>query len=128
MPENAYHVGENESEDEVVRTPVENMVFVREHWDSVHHCDGSYRAYPRGTVLIQMVHGEWLDFASWAAAAEFTEQRLKDVRQVELEIALLRGLLFLLSAENGDLTAPIWERVLAREQAALADLKKGMCP
>ena len=126
MPENAYHVGENESEDEVVRTPVENMVFVREHWDLVHHCDGSYRAYPRGTVLIQMVHGEWLDFASWAAAAEFTEQRLEEIRQVEEEIKLGAWIVVNCLLPIGSL--PVMNRKAARENTALTDLKKGMFP
>ena len=102
------------------------MVFVREHWDSVHHCDGSYRAYPRGTVLIQMVHGEWLDFASWAAAAEFTEQRLEEIRQVEEEIKLGAWIVVNCLLPIGSL--PVMNRKAARENTALTDLKKGMFP
>jgi len=81
-------------------------------------------------------HNRWLMFTNnamyravfadsleklWAAAAEFTRERLEQIRQLEEEIAWL--------SDGIDVTGddePIGERILAREQAALADLKRGM--
>lgn len=100
-----------------MRTPAENQQFVRDHW---------VRVWINTRTKEPRIDDTF--FLTWDEAAEFTEQRLKDVRKVEMELALLRGLLFLLIAEPGDMTTPIWTRVLAREQAALDDLKKGMRP
>jgi len=63
---------------------------------------------------------------AWSAAAEFTRNREEEIRKVEEEIAHLRGLVILLRSEPGDLTTPIWQRVLVREHAALAELKRGL--
>lgn len=91
--------------------------FVRSVWKLTAQCDGSYRSYPRGTVLVQEVRDHWVDFESWPAAAEFTRNRLEEIRQVEEEIYDL----------NGSDTPPVsLERILAREQAALTELKRGM--
>ena len=131
----------------MVRTPAEAEQFVREHWAHIRTWVRDLDSYGTDQFNIGVFLSEesanccmdymrrWQEDNTWqgiatacTAAAEFTEQRLKDVRQVEIEIALLRGLLFLLSAEPGDMTAPIWERVIVREQAALESLKKGMRP
>jgi hypothetical protein len=115
-----------------------NEQFVREKWDLVHQCDGSYRDYPRGTVLIQDGHGHWLDFDSWAAAAEFTRERLEKIRQVEEEIGLVREKYqecFEVGKELAFGTKTrakmneeclIWQRVIAAEEERLATLKRGM--
>ena len=121
-----------------MRTPAENEAFVREHWEQVtaewgRVLPGRFTQTFHLTLPVIWCGTLSVMFAktpeeAWAAAAELTEQRLKDVRKVEIEIALLRGLLYLLSAEPGDMTSPIWERILAREQTALAYLKKRMRP
>jgi len=99
---------------------------VRDSWEFVHRCDGSYRDYPKGTILIlQGVPGKWWDFPSCAAAAAFTRERKEQIRQVEEEIAYTER-----EAEVGELIGadwtPITKRILVREQAALAELRKGM--
>jgi len=116
---------------------------VKAKWILTHHCDGSYRDYPRGTVLIQDEDRHWLNFDSWAAAAEFTRNRLEEIRQVEEEISLVDrqivgGVSIVISSipedEEEDAQArreeticnSRWCRILAREQAALAELKRGM--
>jgi hypothetical protein len=63
---------------------------------------------------------------AWSAAAEYTRNRLEEIRQVDGEIILLRGMIALLASEQGDLTAPIYARTIARLEAILADLKRGM--
>jgi hypothetical protein len=60
--------------------------------------------------------------AAWHEARVFTFQREEEVRRVEEEIDWLRRKEHLQNVED----AAIWKRVLAREQAELADLKRGM--
>ena len=66
--------------------------------------------------------------AAWAKAADFTISRIEEIQQVKEEIALLRGLVILLNEEPGDLSTPAWLRVITREQAALAELSRGVRP
>ena len=112
--------------------------FVREHWDLVHRCDGSYRGYPCNTVLVQDMNGHWFDFDSWSAAAEFTRNRLEEIRQVDEEIRLLKGynksnkscsensFSELRSREQHTTSFITVGRTIVRLQAALAELKRGM--
>ena len=95
----------------------DNERYVRDRWNLVHRCDGSYRGYLGGVVLIQDTHG-LLHFETWAAARAFTEARLEQIRQVEEEIAYVRRW------HRGP--HPVWTRILAREQATLAELRIGM--
>jgi|SRR5690242_9416995 len=60
--------------------------------------------------------------AAWKAAAEFTRQRLEEIRQVEQEIGITR--ILSLSLIGGDRS--LLEGVIARLEAALSDLRKGM--
>jgi len=60
---------------------------------------------------------------AWSAAAEFTRDRLEQIRQVREEIAMLAGKLLL---EDKDMAA--MRRVLDRENAELAKLTAGMKP
>ena len=78
---------------------------------------------------------------AWSAAAEFTRERLEQVRQVEQEIELLRPSVgsdceWVAWIENGwglpefqagNIRNYVgWARILAREQATVAELKRGM--
>ncbi len=87
----------------------EDERFVREHWEKVHdNGDG-----------IWIVAEEIYKFESGSAARRFTEERLEQIRQVEHEIQYL----------NFRVMVPeliILERILAREQAALDSLRRGM--
>jgi hypothetical protein len=79
----------------------------------------------------------WHRFDSWADAAEFTESRLEEVRQLREEIKLVQ---FLTNGEgygqHGDpeeIVADVrgihaFARVLSRLEATLADLTHGMKP
>ena len=105
---------------------------VRDSGELVHRCDGSYRDYPEGTILIQQgVPGKWLDFPSCAAAAAFTRERKEQIRQVAEEICWLNAEQFKQRPHANSPMPPqpteaVLKRILAREQAALAELKKGM--
>jgi hypothetical protein len=56
------------------------------------------------------------------AADEFAGERLEQVRQVEEEIDDIKGLAQYFGAN----TVKAWQRILARERAALAELRRGM--
>ena len=76
---------------------------------------------------------------AWEAAAEFTLERIEEIRQVEIEIGMIERQIacapefdeaFKIWSANDirNSAANIfrWSRILAREQAALAELKTGM--
>ena len=102
----------------------DNEKYVRDHWDLVHRCDGSYRSYPRGTVLVQDVNGHWSDFDSWENAAQFTRDRLEEIRQVEDEITWIEDDVWAYS-ERWDM-GKAYERIVSRLQSVLEDSKRGM--
>lgn len=96
--------------------------FVRENWNLVHRCDGSYLCKPKGRILVQDGHGLWLEFKAWSAAAAFTRDRLEEIRQLEEEIALVS------KDCDGCNQCPAWNRILTRLNRDLAALKTGMKP
>jgi hypothetical protein len=121
----------------------DNEKFVRKHWEHVRSWVRDLDSY--GTdqfnvaLFLNAKDAKWCDNpfqgwqedvgkedTVWSAAAEFTRSRLEEIRQVEEEMMLLRSMVILLDSEPGDLTAPIYKRTLARLQAALAELKRGM--
>jgi hypothetical protein len=79
-----------------------------------------------------------VNFDSWSSAAEFTRNRLEEIRQVEEEIRLLEGynksnkscsensFAELRSREQHATSFITVRRTIVRLHAALAELKKGM--
>ena len=63
--------------------------FLLRHWEFVYCCEGSYRSYPRGTILVQDVNLHWFNFDSWSAATEFTRARLELIKDKQEEIEWL---------------------------------------
>ena len=104
-----------------------NEEYVRQRWELVHICDGSYRDYPRGTILLQCERGSWLNFPSMQAAYDFTLQREEQIRLVEEEIQLLSEFQEGLRV-NSSHRPIVLQRILARLEAALDELRKGMKP
>jgi hypothetical protein len=97
-----------------------NEKLVREHLDGV-------KQGASGVIWWQALP----QFDSWSAAAEFTRARLEQIRQVEEEIALVtheykRATVCGVSMGGATGKALAWQRVIEREQAALAELKRGM--
>ena len=78
-------------------------------------------------VEVKIPFAEWDE--GWKAAAAFTLQREEEIRQVEEEISLLLNSMPLQVVVIGNTPIPDVQaarsRILAREQAALAELKKG---
>jgi hypothetical protein len=63
--------------------------------------------------------------AVWSAGRKYTDEHREKIRQVREEIALLRSMAIILRSEPEDLTAPVYERTIARLRAVLDDLLKG---
>lgn len=64
---------------------------------------------------------------AWAAAAEFTRERLEQIRQLEEDCAMGRRLLSEAAEfDENSRDSCIFSRILARLESALADLKRGM--
>jgi hypothetical protein len=103
-----------------------NEKLVCDTWERVLVCDGSYRHYAKGTILINWANHSFYKFKAehWDEAASFTRVRLEEIRQVEEEIALLEYASF--SADLSGFKPLALGRILVREQAALAELKKGL--
>lgn len=111
--------------------------FVREHWQHVHYADTalSVLAGPHYVIIGGYSYGP-LKFAAyrhtaaeaWQAAREFTEMRLEEIRQTEEEIDVIREGITLAgeNEEDNKRYGNPFRRILADEQAALADLRRGM--
>lgn len=102
---------------------------VRSAWDLVHRCDGSYRDYSAGTILLQIVNSKWLDFPSWEAALAFTTQHKRKIADLEEEIDSAKSDVRWF-AQGGAIEdhqqEEIHKRTLARLESALAKAKRGM--
>jgi hypothetical protein len=100
--------------------------FVREQWESVNW--GASNLSRTQYVVIVYDDKDGIAFASktqaeaWSAAAEFTRERLEQIRQVEEEITCLDVDV----RRSEPFIRPIYERILASRKAALTELKKGM--
>ena len=76
--------------------------------------------HPTAGSTLFMEHGSSKE-AVFAAALAFTEQRLREIAEVEEELEEIAA-----EMSTWDREYPAWNRILAREQAALAELKRGM--
>lgn len=98
--------------------------FVRSKWSTL-NADrghpGTRLALGVGGVLFRATSEEG-EARAWAAAAEFTRKREREIAEVEEEIAWISGF----SAYAGHrLYGPCRARILARLEAALAELRRG---
>ena len=104
----------NESDEEFVRRHWEGAEFVRFDHDCCEiELGGELRGISAKTPKV-----------AWSAARAFTEERLERIRQVEEEIDLLTYLAD--RCTTHEKAKSIALRFRAREQAALAELCKGM--
>ena len=107
-----------------MRTQAENEAFVRGHWGWFRmRFSEPYEGYAQGVHVIEIPGKKFShqnQSVALASAAEFTEQRMEEIQNVVDEIASITALL-----DEYKVIRPRWERILAREQAALESLKKG---
>lgn len=116
---------------------------VRAFWKRVLVCDGSYRNYLRGTVLMQPQNNVFYDAVDFDAALAFTEQRKREIREKQEEINVLCALLECTKPGPliDDTDPPIYEcsylpeswelklqRILAVLNAQYAELVRGVRP
>lgn len=69
--------------------------FVEQHWQHCTECDGSYRHYPKGTVLLVIRPHCFIECDSWDAAAEITRDKLEERRQLIVEAARIETVTYL---------------------------------
>ena len=60
--------------------------YVRARWERVIVCDGSYRHYAKGTILLNWSNHQFYEFKDFSAARAFTENREREIAEVEEEI------------------------------------------
>ena len=116
----------------------EDERFVREHWEDVTVEWGRIEGKLYGMATSQSrpiyLHGYKTEAEIWSSARRFTEERLEQIRQAEKDVrrvmkfvAQCRGYLIERIDPRHDTEAlASWSRILAREQAALDELKRGM--
>ena len=101
--------------------------YVRARWERVLVCDGSYRHYAKGTILLNWSNHQFYEFKDFSAARAFTENREREIAEVREEISEIEDdILSYSSHDNADSFAVIYRRILARLQARLAELRRGM--
>jgi hypothetical protein len=101
--------------------------YVRVHWERPRILPCPYNEPQRRVALNcgglrTVVYGSSYAWA-WSASAEFTRERLEQIREIEEERAMLCGKLLL---EDRDIAA--CRRILARLESALDELREGMNP
>lgn len=108
--------------------------YVRARWERVIVCDGSYRHYAKGTILLNWANHQFYEFNDWSAARAFTEQREREIAEVEKEIVLIENAMKI-HRHNVSVGRKVcqhvkaicrWSRILSREQGVLAELRGGM--
>jgi hypothetical protein len=103
--------------------------FVRQHWERRLSCIEIVKGHWIINGFTEIYKGQVSDFpkspeANWAAAAEFTRDKLEQIRQVEEEILWIRWSRATVAQEDD---FDIKERIMRRLQDALTELKRGMC-
>jgi len=93
----------------------EDFEYVERYWSD-------YHAMTYGRFDICDMEGNM----DYSAARRFTDERLKEIKVVEAEIALLCEYFPKIGARRWKAEKNKWGGILGREKAALAELKRGM--
>lgn len=119
----------------------ENEKYVRERVEELSVANfpgGQNGMQPSTRINVMLRDFLYVTFDSWTAARVYIEERERQIAEIEEEIALVSNVQTTTAAfissiyvaghikQDAAKEAPIWKRVLAREQAALAELKRGM--
>ena len=92
--------------------------YVRARWEHVHTGAAALHLSDYSAPLVITHAGE---FPNWSAARAFTEQREREIAEVQEEIAWLSD-----GMDCSDPDDEVGQRILAVEQARLAELRGGM--
>ena len=97
--------------------------FVREHWDDVKNIATPRHPFPvvQGKDFA-IPFAEWDE--GWKAAAEYTRNRIEEIRQVLRDIQFIQE--YLDQSCDSSWRPIAAQSIFARLQAALAELKRGM--
>ena len=63
--------------------------YVRARWERVLVCDGFYLHYTNGTILLNWPNHQFYEFKDFSAARAFTENRERDIAEIQEEVAWL---------------------------------------
>ena len=105
-----------EDNEKLVRDTWEQIIVSGENWP-LRGADCCGVSLLRGTAIFRRPTWEEV----WADASEFTIRRLAEIAEVKEEIEALKS-----EMSTWRHRYPEWDRILAREQTALAELRKGM--
>ena len=97
--------------------------YVRARWEHVHTGAAALHLSDYSAPLVITHAGE---FPNWSAARAFTENREREIAEVEEEIEYVSSFAWLPSRSGKREEHPVWQRILAVEQARLAELRRGM--
>jgi hypothetical protein len=89
--------------------------------------DISVGGQPSGMVLDISRFGKTVE-ATWTAAANYTIERIEEIRLFKEEIEWVQGCIDMSGITEPEKGIPEQRRILAREQSALAELSKGIRP
>lgn len=114
----------------------EDEEFVRAHWERAEFCpkprsqEGCIslggRGFTRLTVSDTISGYAGTESLAWQAAAEFTRERLEEVRLAKIDVAQVEHKLFISCGIDNCEQCASAKRILAREQAHLESLRRGM--
>ena len=105
--------------------------YLRDRWERIALEWGTlerkrYVCVSAGGMFIPL-QGFKTEAEAWSAARAFTEQREREIAEVREEISEIEDdILSYSSHDNADSFAVIYRRILARLQARLAELRRGM--
>ena len=92
-------------------------------WGTIEH--KRYVSVSASGMFITL-HGYETEAEAWSGARAFTEQRERDIAEVQEEIEYVSSFAWLPSRSGKREEHPVWQRILAVEQARLAELRRGM--
>ena len=97
--------------------------YVRARWNEVRDVKYELRINCPGPVGGKRFFGL---HNRWKEARAFTEQREREIAEVQEEIEYVSSFAWLPSRSGKREEHPVWQRILAVEQARLAELRRGM--
>jgi hypothetical protein len=135
-----FHFGRLVAREAKTDAAVSDEQFVREHWNDVVIEWGRIEGKRYGMALAEgrpiYLHGWETETEIWSAARASTEERLEKIKQIDEEIGLVGAIESTTAAfirsmaghlkQDAAKELPAWKRILARERAVRADLKRGM--
>lgn len=100
----------------------ENENYVRARWERIRASDYRIVIYFGEPDFLSDCHMFSGYHDKWSEARLYTEHREREIAEVEEEIEIIEAIVGLYASHGGNK----FRRILAREQAVLAELRRGM--